>query len=124
MKRMDIISSWVRCLIIVFLLIVSLSTLLLKAAHGEEAKVQILTLEEALQITAEKNRDIQKALEYRNLVKAIYVTERAAALPQFVISAYAVNSRDESQKAFGFGFPLRTNTRSAEIALYQSLFTW
>ena len=113
-----------RCLIPVLLLIVSLGTLLLKAAHGEEVKVQILTLGEALQITAEKNRDIQKALEYRNLVKAIYVTERAAALPQFVISAYAVNSRDESQKALGFGFPLRTNTRSAEIALYQSLFTW
>jgi HAE1 family hydrophobic/amphiphilic exporter-1 len=124
MKRIVIISSWVRCLIPVLLLIVSLGTLPLKAAYGEEAKVQILTLGEALQITAEKNRDIQKALEYRNLVKAIYVTERAAALPQFVISAYAVNSRDESQKAFGFGFPLRTNTRSAEIALYQSLFTW
>jgi outer membrane protein TolC len=124
MKRIVIISSWVRCLITVLLLIVSLGTLPLKAAQGEEAKVQILTLGEALQITAEKNRDIQKALEYRNLVKAIYVTERAAALPQFVISAYAVNSRDESQKAFGFGFPLRTNTRSAEIALYQSLFTW
>jgi HAE1 family hydrophobic/amphiphilic exporter-1 len=113
-----------RCLITVLLLIVSLGTLPLKAAQGEEAKVQILTLGEALQITAEKNRNIQKALEYRNLVKAIFVTERAAALPQFVITAYAVNSRDESQKAFGFGFPLRTNTRSAEIALYQSLFTW
>src|SRR4030042_309325 len=126
MKRTITISSGRKHLILVtsFLLSVFLSTLPFTAARGDETKVQILTLGEALQITAEKNRDIQKALEYRNLVKAIYVTERAAALPQFVITAYAVNSRDESQKALGFGFPLRTNTRSAEIALYQSLFTW
>ena len=126
MKRIVTISSWGRwfILITVFLLFVSLGALPLTAALGEEKEVQILTLEEAIRITAEKNRDIQKALEYRNLLKAIYVTERAAALPQLVITAYAVNSRDESQKAFGFGFPLRTNTRSAEIGLYQSLFTW
>jgi len=111
-------------LMAVFLLIAFQFTLPFTTALGEEKEILILTLEEALQITAEKNRDIQKALEYRNLVKAIYVTERAAALPQLVITAYAVNSRDESQKAFGSGFPLRTNTRSAEIALYQSLFTW
>ena len=111
-------------LMAVFLLIAFQFTLPFTTALGEEKEILILTLEEALQITAEKNRDIQKALEYRNLVKAIYVTERAAALPQLVITAYAVNSRDESQKAFGSGFPLRTNTRSAEIELYQSLFTW
>ena len=126
MKRIVTISSWGRwfILITVFLLFVSLGALPLTAALGEEKEVQILTLEEAIRITAEKNRDIQKALEYRNLVKAIYVTERAAALPQLVITAYAVNSRDESQKAFGSGSPLRTNTRSAEIGVYQSLFTW
>jgi HAE1 family hydrophobic/amphiphilic exporter-1 len=126
MKRTITISSGRKHLILVtsFLLSVFLSTLPFTAARGDETKVQILTLGEALQITAEKNRDIQKALEYRNLVKAIYVTERAAALPQFVITAYAVNSRDESQKALGYGFPLRTNTRSAEIGVYQSLFTW
>jgi len=126
MKRTITISSGRKHLILVtsFLLSVFLSTLPFTAARGDETKVQILTLGEALQITAEKNRDIQKALEYRNLVKAIYVTERAAALPQFVITAYAVNSRDESQKALGYGFPLRTNTRSAEIGIYQSLFTW
>jgi HAE1 family hydrophobic/amphiphilic exporter-1 len=124
MKRTVKISSWVRYFIAAFLLIISWCILPLTTVQGEESKGVILTLGEALQITAEKNRDIQKAFEYRNLVKAIYVTERAAALPQFVINAYAVNSRDESQKAFGTGFPLRTNTRSAEIGVYQSLFTW
>jgi HAE1 family hydrophobic/amphiphilic exporter-1 len=147
MKRISRISSRVRgiILITVFLLIVSLNTLPLTAALGEETKVPILTLEEALQITAEKNRDIQKALEYRKQVEAIYITERSAALPQIFITAYAVNSRDESQKALGtpafviplqfsgvevplrfpaFQGPVRTNARSAEIQVSQSLFTW
>ena len=126
MKRIITILCWRRhlTLIIAFLLIASLGILPSTSALGEEKEVRILTLEDALRITAEKNRDIQKALEYRNQVEAIYVTERAAALPQIVITAYVSNARDESQKAFGIGFPLRTNTRSAGMGLSQSLFTW
>ena len=126
MKRIFTLTNRRKSLypVAVFLLIVSMGSLPFHTALGEEKEAQILTLEEALQITADKNRDIQKAREYRNLVMGRYVEERAAALPQFVITAHISNGRDESQKAFGFGFPLRTNTRSAEIALYQSLFTW
>ncbi|HEX9909928.1 MAG TPA: TolC family protein [Desulfatiglandales bacterium] len=126
MKRIITISTWGRCLFFItaFLLISSLGILPFTTALGEEKEVQILTLEEALQITAEKNRDIQKAREYRNYVEAIYIQERAAALPQFLITAHASNSRDESQKALGVGFPLRSNSRSAELELSQALFTW
>jgi outer membrane protein TolC len=126
MKRIITISTRRRCLFFItaFLLISSLGILRFTTALGEEKGVQILTLEEALRITADKNRDIQKAREYRNLIEGRYVEERAAALPQFVIAAQASNSRDESQKAFGIGFPLRSNTRSVELGLSQALFTW
>jgi HAE1 family hydrophobic/amphiphilic exporter-1 len=126
MKRIVTISNWRRRLFFItaFLLIISLGTIPFTAALGEEKEIQILTLEEALLITVEKNRDIQKAREYRNQVEGRYVEERAAALPQLVITAHASNTRDESQKAFGEGFPLRNNTRSAELGLSQALFTW
>ena len=126
MKRIFTISTWGRNLLLamVFPLIAVIGIPPFSTALGEEKEVQILTLEEALQITAEKNRDIQKAREYRNYVEAIYVQERAAALPQFVVTAQASNSRDESQKAFGLGFPLRSNARSAELGLSQAIFTW
>jgi len=93
-------------------------------AFGEEQGVRILTLKEALQIASEKNWDIQKAREYRNEVEAIYVRERAAALPQFTITSHAANANDDSQKALGPNFPTRSDTRSAEIGLSQVLFTW
>jgi outer membrane protein TolC len=111
-------------LIAVFLLIAPLSFFHFGAALGEEKEVRILTLEEALQITADKNRDIQKAREFRNQVMGRYVEERAAALPQFVVTAYVSNERDESRKAFGGIFPLQQKTRSLELGLSQALFTW
>ena len=51
----------------------------------------MLMLDEALKITLEKNRDIQKAEEYKNKVMGRYVEERAAALPQ--LTATGVVSR-------------------------------
>jgi len=126
MKKITTISSWRRYLILMapFLLIAFLCALPFALAMGKEKEVQILTLEEALQITAEKNRDIQKALEFRKQIEGRYVEERAAALPQFTITALASNQRDESQKAFGTDSTLRRNTRSIELGLSQSLFTW
>lgn len=94
------------------------------AAWGQEENVRVLTLEEALQITSESNKDIQKALEYRNWVEGRYVEERAAALPQFTILSGATMDKDESQKAFGSDFSVRRNSGSAELGLSQALFTW
>ncbi len=126
MKRITAISDWRKRFTFVtsFLLIVSLGTLPFSAAIGEEKEVQMLTLEEALQIAAGKNKDIQKALEFRKQVEGRYVEERAAALPQFAITAHSSNQRDESQKAIGTDSSLRRNTRSVELGLSQSLFTW
>ncbi len=110
--------------IILLLLIVFPGPFAFTVAYGEEIGTQVLTLEEALRIAAEKNHDIQKALEYRNMVEGIYVTERAAALPQIMIAGHVANARDESQKAFSSTFPAWSNTRSVEIGLSQPLFTW
>src|SRR4030043_2219852 len=110
--------------IVLLLLIVFPGTLAFTVAYGEEKETRVLPLEEALRIAAEKNHDIQKAREYRNYVEAIYVQERAAVLPQFLITANATNAKDESQKALGPLMPLKSNTRSAEVGLSQALFTW
>src|SRR4030067_3241142 len=110
--------------IILLLLVIFPGTFLFTLTYGEEKEIRVLTLEEALRIAAEKNHDIQKAREYRNYVNSIYVQERAAALPQFLITANATNAEDDSRKAFGSILPVRNNTRSAEIGLSQALFTW
>jgi len=110
--------------IVLLLLIVFPGTLAFTEAYGEEKETRVLTLEEALRIAAEKNHDIQKAREYRNYVEAIYVQERAAALPQFTITSHVASARDESQKALGSFVPLKNNTRSAEVGLSQALYTW
>jgi len=110
--------------IILLLLIVFPGPLAFSLAYGEEKETRVLTLEEALRIAAEKNHDIQRAREYRKMVEGIYVTERAAALPQLIITSHAANAKDESQKALGPLMPLNSNTRSAEVGLSQALFTW
>ena len=110
--------------IIPFLLIVMLGTLPFTIAYGEEKGIEILTLEDALRIAAEKNRDILKALEYRNQVEAIYITERASALPQITLSTYINLGIDETQRALGPNVPIGRNTRSAEVGLSQALYTW
>jgi len=110
--------------IILLLLIVFPGPFAFTVAYGEEIGTQVLTLQEALRIAAERNLDIQKAREYRNLVESIYVAERAAALPQVVIGAHVDFGRDESQRALGPNAPIGRDTQSAEIGLSQALFTW
>ncbi len=86
--------------------------------------VRILSLDEALRIAGERNRDIRKAVEFRRQVEGRYVEERAAALPQVTITSGISRSRDESQKAFGGGLiPLQQEVRSAEAGLSQALYT-
>src|SRR4030042_5838371 len=126
MDRMTTMTGWrsLIFLIIPFLLIAISGALPFTMAYGEEKGIEILTLEDALRITAEKNRDILKALEYRNQVEAIYITERAATLPQITLSTYINLGRDESQRALGSNSPIGRNTRSAEVGLSQALYTW
>jgi outer membrane protein TolC len=93
-------------------------------ARADEPAIEIITLDEALLIARDQNRDVQKAREYKNWVEAKVVEERSAALPQLTITAAAAANRDESLKAFGARFPTQTRTASAEIGLSQALFTW
>ena len=92
---------------------------------SEEKEVKVLTLDGALRITLEKNKDIQKAREYRNMVEGRYIEERAAALPQLQITGLLSRDRDESLAAFFQGLiPLQKETRQGEIGLTQALYTF
>ena len=92
------------------------------AAAETDNTVQVLTLEEALAITLENNRDIHKAMELRRKLEGKYVEERAAALPQVTVTGNALLSGDESQKAF-FGTS-RNDVYQAQAGISQPLFTY
>lgn len=109
-----------RCVVILFAVF-----LIPAASFGADNAVKLLTLDEALRIASERNRDIRKASEFRRQVEGRYVEERAAALPQVTITSGISRNRDDSQKAFGGDFiPPRQETRSAEASLSQPLYTW
>lgn len=94
------------------------------SAEENQNQVMSLTLEEALKLALDKNKDIQKAREYRNLVEGKYVEERAAALPQLTGQAGISRDRDESQAAFVRFFPVERETRNAGIGLSQVIYTF
>ncbi|MEI6668929.1 MAG: efflux RND transporter permease subunit [Acidobacteriota bacterium] len=105
-------------------------------------RVRVLTLADALRIAAEQNRDIQKAMEYRNWVQGRYLEERSSALPQATFKANLLRNYDDSQsqlfKSFipsggssssstsGIGdiFGGRQDVRSADVTVKQVVFTW
>lgn len=99
---------------------------------SENPATEILTLKQALAIAAEQNRDIQKAVEYQNWLRAKYVEERAAALPNLRITGSMGRQYDESQRAFYEGIPsqfggifsFERDVATADIALSQAVFTW
>jgi HAE1 family hydrophobic/amphiphilic exporter-1 len=107
--------------VMLFLLIMSPGAL---AAEGD-ASAQIMTLADVQAIALDKNKDIQKALEYRHYVEGRYVAERAAALPQLTAHLGATKARDESQKGLMGGvMPIETELTSSQVTLSQVLFTW
>lgn len=86
--------------------------------------VRVLTLDQALAIAAEQNRDIQKAREYIAYVRGRYVEERAAAFPQLSATASVARDRDESQKIYSPIQTELTDRRSVKVGFTQPLFTW
>jgi outer membrane protein TolC len=111
----------VRMIFVVILISCLTSTTSSIVLAVEPAAIQI-TLDEATAIALDKNRDIQKAREYRNQVLGRYVEERAAALPQLVITGGVSRSYDETTKVLT-GLPRQEN-RVADVELSQALFTW
>ena len=92
-------------------------------AHATE--VRTVTLDEAITIAMEKNRDIEKAREYGRYVEGKYVEERAAALPQLSLNGFAGMAKDNGQGAlYGSGTAPLQISRSADIAVSQPLYTW
>lgn len=87
------------------------------------AETRVLTLDQAVSIAMEKNRDIEKAREYAQYVQGKYVEERAAALPQLSLNGTVLVSKDESQEIAGITSQ-RQFSRAVDLTLSQPLFTW
>ncbi|HSK08307.1 MAG TPA: efflux RND transporter permease subunit, partial [Vicinamibacterales bacterium] len=66
-------------------------------AAAPAGTVKTLTLEDALAIAGEQNRDIQKAREYQRWVQGRYEQERSAALPRGSFNVNALRTFDDSQ---------------------------
>lgn len=112
--------GWMLLFVILFALSVPAMVQVVFAASSDQGVV--LTLDEAIAIALERNRDIQKALEYRNLVLGRYVEERAAALPQLLITGGLNRNYDETARSMN-GLSRQEN-RVADLQLSQALFTW
>lgn len=87
------------------------------------ADSRTLTLDQAISIAMEKNRDIEKAREYALYVQGKYVEERAAALPQLSLNGSAFVTKDSSQEIAGFPVQ-RQFARAVDLTLSQPLYTW
>lgn len=87
------------------------------------AEAAVLTLDQAVSLAMEKNRDIEKAREYARYVQGKYVEERAAALPQLSLAGSAAVSKDGSGAVYGSSAQ-RLFGRSVDLTLSQPLFTW
>jgi HAE1 family hydrophobic/amphiphilic exporter-1 len=92
-------------------------------AVSEAAEPRSLTLDQALSLAMEKNRDIEQAREYARSVQGKYVEERSAALPQIGLYASTALSKDKSQQAL-MGSSQRQTSTSLDLTLTQPLFTW
>jgi HAE1 family hydrophobic/amphiphilic exporter-1 len=97
------------------------------------AGTRTLTLDDALALAAENNRDIAKARQYQEYVRGRYIEERSAAFPQLSLDASHMKADDETQEIFadaltggagGFSFPTKATTRMATIGVTQALYTW
>ena len=92
---------------------------------AQAAEIRTVTLDEAISIAMEKNRDIEKAREYARYVEGKYVEERAAALPQISLNGFAGMTQDKSQGAlYGSSTAPLQYIRTADISLSQPLYTW
>ena len=97
----------------------------LSGADAPAAGRRVLTLEQALAVAAEKNRDVEKARAYQEWVRGKYVEERAAALPNVSLNGSWGRAWDGTYAALTGGlFPSGQTTRAASLGLTQTLFAW
>lgn len=87
------------------------------------AETRVLTLDQAIAIAMDKNRDIEKAREYAHYVQGKYVEERAAALPQLQLNGTVLLSKDETQITSGTAAQQQFG-RTVDLTISQPLYTW
>jgi HAE1 family hydrophobic/amphiphilic exporter-1 len=97
----------------------------LSAEEAPAPARRVLTLEQAVAIAVEKNRDVEKARSYQDWVRGKYMEERAAALPNLSANASMGRSWDGTFAALTGGlFPSGQTTSAAGVGLSQTLFAW
>lgn len=114
------------------LLVLAVSGLLARPAFAQSVPVRGLTLEEALATALEKNKDVQKAVEYQNWLRAKYVEARSAAFPHLTVTAGALRQYDDTQQDFLKDVPeefkgifsFRQDVTAWQLTLSQPLYTW
>ncbi len=108
--------------------ILAAATLWPAVLFAQTAAPEVLTLDRAIAIAMDRNRDVEKAEEYRNWVQGKYVEERSAALPHLTVTASGQRLHDESLRGlygeYGDLFPVQQDVRTGEIGLTQALYTW
>ena len=96
------------------------------------APVKVMTLEEALGTALEKNKDVQKAVEYQNWLRGKYVEARSSAFPHLTLTGGVMRQYDESQQDFLKDVPeefqgifsFQQDVKTWQLGLRQALFTW
>nr|MDA8404834.1 efflux RND transporter permease subunit [Desulfobacteraceae bacterium] len=124
--------------IILFLILV-----VMKASPVSAGEVNVITLDQALKLASEQNKDIKMAKEYCELVYGRYVEERSAAFPKLTLIGSAVTSRDDTLNVnsassstlqslppdlqtlvSSMSYPTTQHYYEGKISLTQPLFTW
>jgi HAE1 family hydrophobic/amphiphilic exporter-1 len=105
-------------------ILAALAALVLTAPPAAAAGTAVLTIEQALKIASEQNRDIHMAREYIVRAQGKFVEERAGALPQLTAVSAISRDRDNSLEVYGPIMAERQNKKAAEIMVTQPLFTW
>jgi HAE1 family hydrophobic/amphiphilic exporter-1 len=116
---------------------VSMATTTTRGPQAAPGQVRMLTLEEALKIADDKNRDIEKAKEYRNWVEGKYREELSVALPHATVNLNMLRSLDASQQGLFRSFAPadgdtsisdifggRQDIRGGVVQFDQLLFSW
>ncbi len=106
------------------IVLIAAAALFLSPGSVKAEEGRILSLQDALKLAADQNKDIKMAVAYRALVEGRYVEERSAALPKLSLGASMGRSTDETQTAISPMIPTTQKYYGGELTVSQPLFTW
>jgi outer membrane protein TolC len=93
-----------------------------QVAAQEKPEPLVLTLDEALRLAGENNKEMKLAAEEKNAYQGRYVEERSRAYPQVNLVGTLTGGWDESQR--DFKLPVTSGLGSTAFTLDQPLYTW